>query len=105
MIERYTLPEMGRLWTEENKYRNWLEVEIAACQANAEAGRVPMEAVEVIRQKAAFSVDTGQPSTPPNRQGRCTRRKADIPRAFTPHRRPLKTDAAGPSDLKAERPW
>src|SRR5581483_959634 len=57
MIERYTLPEMGALWTEENKYRKWLEVEIAACQANAEAGRVPMEAVEVIRQKAAFSVE------------------------------------------------
>jgi adenylosuccinate lyase len=57
MIERYTLPEMGAVWTEENKYRKWLEVEIAACQANAEAGSIPMETVEVIRQKAAFSVE------------------------------------------------
>jgi adenylosuccinate lyase len=57
MIERYTLPEMGAIWTEENKYRKWLEVEIAACQANAEAGAIPMEAVEVIRRKAAFSVE------------------------------------------------
>ena len=57
MIERYTLPAMGALWTEENKYRKWLEVEIAACQANAEEGSIPMEAVEVIRQKAAFSVE------------------------------------------------
>jgi adenylosuccinate lyase len=50
------LPEMGAIWTEENKFRKWLEVEIAACQANAEAGLIPMEAVEIIRQKAAFSV-------------------------------------------------
>jgi adenylosuccinate lyase len=57
MIERYTLPEMGAIWTEENKYRKWLAVEIAACQANAEAGAIPMEAVEVIRRKAAFSVE------------------------------------------------
>jgi adenylosuccinate lyase len=57
MIERYTLPEMGAIWTEENKYRKWLAVEIAACQANAEAGAIPMEAVEVIRRRAAFSVE------------------------------------------------
>lgn len=56
MIERYTLPAMGAIWTEENKYRKWLEVEIAACQANAEAGSIPPSAVEVIRAKAAFSV-------------------------------------------------
>jgi adenylosuccinate lyase len=57
MIERYTLPEMGAIWTEENKFRKWLEVEIAACQANAEAGSIPMDAAEIIRQKAAFSVE------------------------------------------------
>jgi adenylosuccinate lyase len=57
MISRYTLPEMGAIWTEENKFRKWLEVEIAACQANAEAGSIPMQAVDVIRQKAAFSVE------------------------------------------------
>ncbi len=56
MIERYTLPEMGSLWSEEAKFRGWLEVEIAACQANAELGRVPAEALEQIRQRAAFSV-------------------------------------------------
>jgi len=57
MIERYTLPEMGAIWTEENKYRKWLEVEIAACQANAEAGSIPVQAVDVIRRQAAFSVE------------------------------------------------
>jgi adenylosuccinate lyase len=57
MIDRYTLPEMGAVWTEENRYRKWLDVEIAACQANAEAGSIPIEAVEVIRSKAAFSVE------------------------------------------------
>jgi adenylosuccinate lyase len=57
MIKRYTLPEMGAIWTEENKFRKWLDVEIAACQANAEAGLIPVEAVDVIRQKAAFSVE------------------------------------------------
>lgn len=57
MIGRYTLPEMGGIWTEENRYRKWLEVEIAACQANAEAGKIPNEAVDVIRRKAAFSVE------------------------------------------------
>ncbi|WP_216901401.1 adenylosuccinate lyase [Synechococcus sp. CCY 9618] len=56
MIERYTLPEMGDLWSEEAKFRSWLEVEIAACQANAELGRVPAEAMATIRGKAAFEV-------------------------------------------------
>jgi adenylosuccinate lyase len=57
MIERYTLPEMGAIWTEENKFRKWLEVEIAACQANAEAGSIPLQAVDIIRNKAAFSLE------------------------------------------------
>ncbi|MFZ4629256.1 MAG: adenylosuccinate lyase [Blastocatellia bacterium] len=57
MIKRYSLPEMGAIWTEENRYRKWLEVELAACQANAEAGHIPAEAVETIRAKAAFSVE------------------------------------------------
>ncbi|MFN9243320.1 MAG: adenylosuccinate lyase [Cyanobacteriota bacterium] len=56
MIERYTLPEMGSLWSEEAKFRSWLEVEIAACQANADLGRVPAEAMAQIRERAAFSV-------------------------------------------------
>jgi adenylosuccinate lyase len=57
MIHRYTLPEMGAIWTEENKFRKWLEVEVAACQANAEAGNIPANAVETIRRKAHFSVE------------------------------------------------
>jgi adenylosuccinate lyase len=57
MIHRYTLPEMGAIWTEENKFRKWLEVEVAACQANAEAGNIPADAVETIRRKAHFSVE------------------------------------------------
>jgi adenylosuccinate lyase len=57
MISRYTLPEMGAIWTEENKFRKWLAVELAACQAQSEAGAIPAEAVEVIRRKAAFSVE------------------------------------------------
>lgn len=48
---------MGAIWTEENRFRKWLDVEVAACQANAEAGNIPMEAVDVIRRKAAFSVE------------------------------------------------
>ena len=57
MIKRYTMPEMGAIWTEENRFQKWLDVEIAACQANAEAGNIPAEVVEVIRTRAAFSVE------------------------------------------------
>jgi adenylosuccinate lyase len=56
MIERYTLPEMGRIWSEENKYRKWLEVEINACEAMGELGLIPGEAVKNIQEKADFSV-------------------------------------------------
>ncbi len=56
MIERYTLPEMGRLWSEEAKFQSWLEVEIAATAANVELGRVPAEALATIREKASFEV-------------------------------------------------
>ncbi|GGA42072.1 adenylosuccinate lyase [Okeania sp. KiyG1] len=54
MIERYTLPEMGELWTENAKLKTWLEVEIAVCEAQAELGYVPTEAVEEIKAKANF---------------------------------------------------
>lgn len=57
MIERYTRPEMGAIWTDENKYNAWLEVEILASEAWAELGDVPKEDVEKIRQNAGFSVD------------------------------------------------
>lgn len=56
MIERYTLPEMGRLWSEEAKFQSWLEVEIAATAANVELGRVPAEALATIREQARFEV-------------------------------------------------
>ncbi|MBW4696355.1 MAG: adenylosuccinate lyase [Aphanocapsa lilacina HA4352-LM1] len=56
MIERYTLPEMGALWTEEQKYRNWLRVEMAACEALAELGEIPRAAWQEIRSKAGFDV-------------------------------------------------
>ncbi|MCR4410277.1 MAG: adenylosuccinate lyase [Candidatus Saccharicenans sp.] len=56
MIERYTLPEMGAIWSEENRYRKWLEVELAVCQAWARLGKIPPRSLENIRKKAAFSV-------------------------------------------------
>jgi adenylosuccinate lyase len=56
MIERYTRPEMGRLWSEETKYQTWLEVEILACEAWAEMGKIPREAVAEIRQKARIDI-------------------------------------------------
>lgn len=57
MIERYTRPEMGRIWTEENKFRAWLEVEILACEAWSELGHIPKEDVLKIRQKADFKIE------------------------------------------------
>ncbi|AQU78617.1 MULTISPECIES: adenylosuccinate lyase [Planococcus] len=57
MIARYTRPEMGAIWTEENKYNAWLEVEILACEAWAEIGDIPKEDVAKIRKDASFSVD------------------------------------------------
>ncbi len=57
MIERYTLAEMGRLWSLENKFKKWLDVEIYACAAWAELGVIPREAVELIRDNATFTVE------------------------------------------------
>lgn len=57
MIERYTRPEMGAIWTEQNKYQAWLEVEILACEAWAEIGDIPKEDVAKIRDNASFDVD------------------------------------------------
>jgi len=58
MIERYTRPEMGRIWTEENKYKQWLEVELAAADALAEMGMVPEEAARLLRQHAKVSAQS-----------------------------------------------
>ncbi|MFH1699903.1 MAG: adenylosuccinate lyase [Candidatus Zixiibacteriota bacterium] len=56
MIERYTLPEMGNIWTEQNKFESWLKVEIAASRALADLGIIPRKAFRVIEKKAAFSL-------------------------------------------------
>jgi len=56
LIERYTLPEMGDLWTDEHKFRTWLQVEVAVCEAQAELGKIPADAVETIKAKANFEV-------------------------------------------------
>jgi adenylosuccinate lyase len=56
MLERYTRPEMGRIWSEENKFRAWLEVEVAVVEAQAKVGRVPRSAAANIRKKASFNL-------------------------------------------------
>jgi len=55
MISRYTRPEMGKIWTEQRKLETWLEIELLACEAMAEKGDIPSEAVKEIRQKATFN--------------------------------------------------
>lgn len=57
MIERYTRPEMGAIWTEENRFKAWLEVEILACEAWAELGAIPKEDVKLLRENASFDID------------------------------------------------
>lgn len=57
MIERYTREEMGAIWTEENRFKAWLEVEILACEAWAELGEIPKEDVALIRKNASFDVN------------------------------------------------
>ncbi|HSB15846.1 MAG TPA: adenylosuccinate lyase [Bryobacteraceae bacterium] len=56
MIPRYTRPEMGRIWSDENKFRAWLEVELAAAEVLAERGEVPAEAARLLREHARFDV-------------------------------------------------
>ena len=57
MIPRYTRPEMGRIWSDENRFRTWLAVEVAATETLAEAGMVPKEAAHAIRERADFTVE------------------------------------------------
>ncbi|MFZ5632599.1 MAG: adenylosuccinate lyase [Bacillota bacterium] len=57
MIDRYTLPEMKRIWSQDNKYRKWLEVEIYACEAMAKLGLVPPGALKNIKEKADYTVE------------------------------------------------
>lgn len=56
MIERYTRKEMGTLWEPENRFRKWLDVEIAACEAWSELGKIPKKSLAVIKEKAGFDV-------------------------------------------------
>ncbi len=56
MIERYTRPEMGRIWSDANKFKQWLEVELSASEALAEMGIVPAEAARELREHAGFDV-------------------------------------------------
>ena len=57
MIERYTNPEMGRIWTLQHEFEVMLEVEITACEAMAELGKIPVEAAKNIREKAQFNLE------------------------------------------------
>ena len=57
MLERYSRPEMRAIWTEENKFNSWLEVEICACEAWAELGVIPKEDVAALRKGASFNID------------------------------------------------
>jgi len=56
MIKRYTLPEMGAIWSEESKFNNWLKIEVAACEAWAKLGKIPADAVETINARAQFDI-------------------------------------------------
>src|SRR2546427_12567677 len=56
MIPRYTRPEMGRIWSDQNRFQQWLEVELAASEALASLGIVPREAADLLRRHAGFDV-------------------------------------------------
>src|SRR3954467_6012293 len=56
MIQRYTHPEMGRIWTDQRRYETWLLVETAAAEAMAAAGIIPQEAARDIRERGAFDI-------------------------------------------------
>jgi adenylosuccinate lyase len=57
MIERYTRPEMGRIWSPQNKFEIWKEIEVLACEAQADLGVVPADDARLIRERAAFEVE------------------------------------------------
>ncbi len=56
MIERYTLPDMGKIWQDEFKFSTWLKIEILACEARASLGEIPQRDVDVIKEKASFDI-------------------------------------------------
>ena len=57
MIDRYTLPEMRQIWNDKSKYKSWLDVEIAACEANYQLGNIPKDDIVNIIEKSSFNVD------------------------------------------------
>jgi len=57
MLDRYSRPEMRAIWTEQNKFQAWLEVELCSCEAWVELGVIPREDVEALRAKASFDID------------------------------------------------
>ena len=86
MIQRYTNPEMGAIWSDQRRYETWLAVELAATDAMAAAGLVPADAAKELRDKAAFdiarieaiagstSASRRPTSSTPRRRSRCTTR-------------------------------
>ena len=63
VIPRYTRPEMARIWSDENRFRTWLAVEVAATETLAAAGIVPKEAAKAIRARAAGKIGPTAPAT------------------------------------------
>ena len=57
MLERYSRPQMAAIWSEENKFKAWLEVEICACEAWVELGVIPKEDAQKLREQASFNID------------------------------------------------
>ncbi len=57
MVPRYTRPEMGAIWSDENKYRTWLQVEVLACEAMHQQGQIPAADLKRIQQRANFTVE------------------------------------------------
>ena len=57
MIERYTLPEMGKIWSDQSRFAIWLKVEVFACEAQAALGLIPKSALKEITARAGFDVD------------------------------------------------
>ncbi len=58
MIDRYTRPEMGRIWTPENRYQTWMRVELAVCEAWNRVGEIPDADMDIIRREGTFNVDS-----------------------------------------------
>lgn len=57
MIPRYTFPEMGKIWEEEEKFKIWLDIEISVCEAWAKLGKIPAESLEEIKSRAGFDIE------------------------------------------------